>query len=188
LRRLPDSSRGVVRSHVETTIGVLRDRLAEPWTLTTLAEEVHLSRSQVVRAFEATAGASPMAYLRQMRLRQMVRLLTSTGLSISEAARAVGWTDAFYASRCFHAYYGMSPTELRRQHTAPPLGRQRYHHVKPGNGQAEHGQSGAGPVWSVATTITTRALVRAWSMSAASSGRRESRSRVATTQAHRGRG
>jgi AraC-like DNA-binding protein len=48
---------GVVRSHVETTIGVLRDRLAEPWTLTTLAEEVHLSRSRLVRAFDATAGA-----------------------------------------------------------------------------------------------------------------------------------
>jgi hypothetical protein len=32
---------------------VLRDRLAELWTLTTLAEEVHLSRSQLVRAFDA---------------------------------------------------------------------------------------------------------------------------------------
>ena len=32
--------RGVVRGHVETAVGALRDRLAEPWTLTTLAEEV----------------------------------------------------------------------------------------------------------------------------------------------------
>lgn len=81
--------RGAVRGHVARAIGVLRDRLAEPWTLTTLAEEVHLSRSQLVRAFYATVGASPMVYLRQMRLRQMARLLTSTDLSISDPARAL---------------------------------------------------------------------------------------------------
>lgn len=114
--------RGVVRGHVETAAEVLRDRLAEPWTLTTLAEEVHLSRSQLGRAFDAIVGTSPMAYLRQMRLRQMSRLLTSTDLSISEVARAVGWADAFYASRCFHVHYGMSPTEFRRRHTASPFG------------------------------------------------------------------
>jgi transcriptional regulator GlxA family with amidase domain len=62
--RLPDDtttpSRGVVRGHVVTAVGLLRDRLAEPWTLNSLAEEVHLSRSQHVRSFAAT-GMSPMA-------------------------------------------------------------------------------------------------------------------------------
>jgi transcriptional regulator GlxA family with amidase domain len=51
-----------------------------------------------------------------MRVNQMARLLCSTDLSIAETARAVGWTDAKYASRCFHTAYGMSPTEFRRQH------------------------------------------------------------------------
>ncbi len=43
-------------------------------------------------------------------------------------------------------------------------------------------QPAVGPVWSAAITIAASASVRAWSMSAASSGRREKRSRVATTQ------
>jgi AraC-like DNA-binding protein len=30
------------------------------------------------------------------------------------AARSVGWTDPFHASRCFHVAYGVSPTEYRR--------------------------------------------------------------------------
>jgi transcriptional regulator GlxA family with amidase domain len=52
---------GVVRGHVVTAVGVLRGRLAEPWTASSLAEEVHLSRSQLTRAFDATVGVSPMA-------------------------------------------------------------------------------------------------------------------------------
>jgi hypothetical protein len=42
--------RGTARGHGETTAGVLRDYLAETWTLDSLANEVHLSRSQLVRA------------------------------------------------------------------------------------------------------------------------------------------
>lgn len=113
--------RGVVCGHVVAAIGVLRARLAEPWSLDALAEEVHLSRSQLVRAFDATAGMSPMAYLRQMRVERMARPLASTDLSVAEAARSVGWRSQFRASQCFHAAYGVSPTEYRHRHTPSPL-------------------------------------------------------------------
>ncbi len=109
------ASRGVVRGHVTAAVGVLRSRLAEPWTDGSLAEEVHLSRSHLFRCFDATVGMSAMAYLRQMRVERMARLLLSTDLSIAEVARAVGWTDPSYATRCFHAAYGVSPTGYRRQ-------------------------------------------------------------------------
>jgi len=114
------AAHGVVRGHAVTAVNILRTRLAEPWTLDALAEEVHLSRSQLVRVFDATAGLSPMAFLRQMRVERMARLLASTDLPIADAARSVGWTDANYASRRFHAAYDMSPTEFRRRQNAPP--------------------------------------------------------------------
>ena len=46
--------RGIVRRHVVTAVDVLRARLADPWMLDALAEEIHLSRSHLVRAFDAT--------------------------------------------------------------------------------------------------------------------------------------
>lgn len=116
----PPVRHGVVRGHTVTAVGILRDRLAEPWTLDALANEVHLSRSQLALSFDATVGMSPMAYLRQMRVEQLARLLVSTDLSIAEAARSVGWRNQFHASQCFHAAYGVSPTEYRRQHAPPP--------------------------------------------------------------------
>src|SRR5579875_1218815 len=106
---LATAPRGVVHGHVLTAVQLLSSRIAEPWTLSALADEVHLSRSQLVRAFDATVGVSPMAHL-----------LISTDLSISEAARSVGWRNQFHASQCFHAAYGVSPTEYRRQHATSP--------------------------------------------------------------------
>jgi transcriptional regulator GlxA family with amidase domain len=106
---------GVTRGHIVVAVGVLRSRLAEPWTLDALADEVHLSRSQLARSFAATIGTSPMAYLRRMRVERMARLLACTDLSVGEAARSVGWRNQFHASQCFHAAYGISPTEFRRR-------------------------------------------------------------------------
>jgi transcriptional regulator GlxA family with amidase domain len=115
------AGRGVVHGHVVTAVCIMRERLTEPWTLDALAQKVHLSRSQLARAFDSTVGTSPMAYLRQMRVERMARLLASTDLSVGEAARAVGWKNQFHASQCFHAAYGISPTQYRRRQSVPPV-------------------------------------------------------------------
>jgi AraC-like DNA-binding protein len=123
--------RGVVRSHVVVAVRLLRERIAEPWTLDALADAdadadadaVHLSRSQLARSFAATVGTSPMAYLRQMRVERMARLLVSTDLSVAEAARSVGWRNQFHASQCFHADWGLRPLSAEggnEQHEATP--------------------------------------------------------------------
>jgi AraC-like DNA-binding protein len=113
---------GGVRGHTVVAVGIWVTGWAEAWTLNSLAEAVHLSRSQLVRAFDATIGVSPMAYLRRMWVEQMARLLSTTDLTIAEAARSLGWVDANYASRCIHSRYGSSPTEFRRQHSPAHFG------------------------------------------------------------------
>jgi transcriptional regulator GlxA family with amidase domain len=72
---------GVVHGHVVTAVHLLQVRLTESWTLNSPAEEVHLSRSQLVRAFDATVGM--MTYLRHMRVERTARFLASTDLSIA---------------------------------------------------------------------------------------------------------
>ncbi len=116
------AKRGVVRGQVVTAVGVLRTHLAERWTLNAPAEEVHLSRYQLIRAFDATIGTSPMAYLRWMCAEQMAQLLLSTDLPVAELARSAGWADANFASRCFHAHYaGALPLDVsKRSKSASP--------------------------------------------------------------------
>jgi AraC-like DNA-binding protein len=187
--------RGVVRGHVETTLGVLRDHLAEPWTLHSLANEMHLSHSQLLRAFDAVTSPGPVAYPRLMRVQQMTRLLTRSDLPISAIARAAGWTDANRAGRCFHAHYAIPPPstagstlrcgegvgadDVQSEHRG--MSAEAAASTAAGeSGDAVGGrgirvQHGLQPVRSAATTIAMRASQRAWSMSAASSGRRENR-------------
>jgi AraC-like DNA-binding protein len=45
-------SHGIVRGHAVIAIKLFRERIADPWTLDTPAQEVHLSRSQLVRSFD----------------------------------------------------------------------------------------------------------------------------------------
>ena len=44
--------------------------------------------SQLARAFSATVGMSPTAYLRHIRIERMARLLITTDLSMAEEARS----------------------------------------------------------------------------------------------------
>ena len=110
-----------MRRHVDVAVRLLSSRLTEQWTLRALAEEVHLSASQLVRAFDAVVGLSPMAYLRHLRVQQMARLLSSTDLPIRDLAPTVGWPDANHASRRFRSHYGISPTRYRQEQTGSAL-------------------------------------------------------------------
>lgn len=110
--------RGVLCGHVVAAVGLLHRRMAETCTLGSLAAEVRLSRSLLVRALDTTAGMSPMAFLRQMRVQRMARLLRSTDLSVAASARAVGWTDPNYASHCFRTSCSVSATAFRCRRAA----------------------------------------------------------------------
>lgn len=76
-----------------TTVRILRERLTEPWTLNLLADEVHLSRSQLVRAFDATVGVAPAAYPRLMRVQGMAPV--GVYGSLGSGDRTIGRLDGY---------------------------------------------------------------------------------------------
>ena len=54
------------------------------WTIDELCQTLHLSRSQLYRKIKALTGYSTTIYIRQLRLKQGVRLLQTTTKTISE--------------------------------------------------------------------------------------------------------
>lgn len=62
---------------------------------------------------KALTGISPVELLRDMRLREARRLLTTTELSISEIAYEAGFSTPAYFTKCFSEAYGQTPSELR---------------------------------------------------------------------------
>lgn len=102
-----------VVGHVGKAAGVLRARLAEPWTVASLARELALSPTHLTRLFVRHAGAPPMRYLTEIRLTEFARLIEETDMSVTRAAKSVGWNDPRIASEWFRRRFGMTPSHYR---------------------------------------------------------------------------
>lgn len=75
---------------------------------------VGLSRSQLFRVFKAQCGRSPQAVLGELRLSRAKQLLSSTGLSLEEAALSSGFSCAARLGEVFRQELGVTPTAYRR--------------------------------------------------------------------------
>lgn len=123
------TDRSKPRREVVAATVILRERLTHPWRMTDLAAEVALSASQLSRLFRRHLGLSPAKYLWELRAARMAELILIEGVSVCEAACAVGWRDQSVASRSFKRRYGISPREFSTCHKDP--GHNRWIHTLP---------------------------------------------------------
>ncbi len=82
--------------------------LAEPVTLTELAEAVGLSPFHAARLFAHATGLPPHAWRNQLRLQRSLAPLRA-GLSVTEVAAASGFTDQSHFTRHFRRMFGVPP-------------------------------------------------------------------------------
>ncbi|MGV0109161.1 GlxA family transcriptional regulator [Arthrobacter sp. CP30] len=95
-------------------------RLDEPLGIDRLAAQAHLSRRTFVRAFRATTGTTPSAWVRSRRLDAARRLLETTDLPIDRIASDCGFGNAVTLRQNFAASLGTTPTAYRRRFTTRP--------------------------------------------------------------------
>ena len=81
--------------------------------LADVAQECGVSPFQLIRAFHATFGVPPHAFLMQVRLSR-ARAMLRCGETISTAAFACGFVDQSHLTRAFKRYYGMTPGAYAR--------------------------------------------------------------------------
>lgn len=80
-----------------------------------LASEMGLSRVQFYRKIKALTNYSPAELLRNMRLKRADMMLRTTELSISEILYSVGFSSPSYFTKCYHDYFGETPTEVQKR-------------------------------------------------------------------------
>ena len=88
-------------------------RPGAPHSLRTLSETAGLSRSAFMARFAAAFGCSPMALLRQLRMRHAADMLAANVLSIEQIAHAVGYTSRSSFVRAFRQIHGHDPSDHR---------------------------------------------------------------------------
>jgi AraC family ethanolamine operon transcriptional activator len=92
---------------------VMLERLADPLSITDLCAGLGCSRRSLQYAFESVYDLGPVAYLRNLRLGEARRRLTSgrSGTTVQDVAAAVGFTHLPRFAQDYARMFGERPSE-----------------------------------------------------------------------------
>ncbi|UVI29627.1 helix-turn-helix domain-containing protein [Paenibacillus spongiae] len=112
----PDQSPGRdVEQTVDQLVDFMEWRYKEEITLAALADLVHLNPSYLIRMFKKQKKVTPFEFLRDLRLKAAVSLLSGSTMPVQEIAHETGFGSVHYFCRLFKQTYGQSPAEWRKQ-------------------------------------------------------------------------
>ncbi|MCB8882680.1 helix-turn-helix transcriptional regulator [Acidisoma cellulosilytica] len=97
----------------------VEDNLHAALPVDSMADAVRLSRGHFSRAFTASFGCPPHAYLQQRRLERAKTLIRTTEESLAIIATACGFSDQSHLSRLFRRCLGETPSDWRRRQSIP---------------------------------------------------------------------
>jgi AraC family transcriptional regulator, alkane utilization regulator len=95
-------------------LGLIHSRPEAAWTVTSLAEQVHMSKSAFSERFREMVGKPPSHYLTEYRIRKACQLLRETRLGVKEISSHVGYESASSFSTAFKRCTGKGPAEFRK--------------------------------------------------------------------------
>ena len=91
------------------------DEQLQEFAYTAKKTGVHFDKSYLTARFRDSLGTSPMRYVNHMRMERAKSLLATTDDSITQVAKAVGFSSIHYFSRYFKEKEGITPIEYREQ-------------------------------------------------------------------------
>jgi AraC-like DNA-binding protein len=101
---------------VGRSLALLHGRVAHPWTIANLADEVGLSRSALVERFSRYLSEPPIAYLTRWRLQLAAESLKQTSRGVADIAADIGYQSEAAFSRAFRREFGQPPGRYRSDH------------------------------------------------------------------------
>src|SRR5262245_25109249 len=121
---LPEQQTGWLAGTRDPVVGksltLLHSRIAHPWTIADLADQVGISRSGLVERFTRYLSEPPMAYLTRWRLEMAARSLQKTSRGVAEIAADVGYESEAAFNRAFKREFGQPPGRYRSDHRSSP--------------------------------------------------------------------
>lgn len=83
----------------------------EDFKIDSLVKQFNMSRTQLYRRILDLTGHSPNAFIREVRLKNALKMIEERRGSISEIAFESGFNSPSYFSRCFFKKFGIHPSE-----------------------------------------------------------------------------
>ena len=111
-----DRSEGT-EERLGNALRLIRDKLAEPLSVSELASACYLSPSQFHKRFKAEFGVSPLRYVLKLRIMKACKLLAGDTISIGEVAERCGFDSQSYFTKQFRELTGMTPRAYRKKYS-----------------------------------------------------------------------
>lgn len=101
---------------MEKSLEVIRRNFDNPeFDVNTLASELCMGRSKLYIKFKDMIGLTPNEFILKVKLDEGMRLLKENPeLNISEISYKLGFSSGRYFSKCFKAFFGVAPLNVRR--------------------------------------------------------------------------
>ena len=84
-----------------------------------MANLIHMSRSRFSELYTHVIGVPPKKDLQNIRIEHAKYMLITTGDSIKNIAKSIGYDTEYYFIRRFKELTGKTPGEYRRSETKP---------------------------------------------------------------------
>src|SRR3954469_2938060 len=84
----------------------------EQFGVSELADELNMSRSNLLRKVKKLTNLSVSQLIRDIRLAFAMDLLRKSSLNVSEISHQVGFSSTSYFIKCFREQYGYPPGEV----------------------------------------------------------------------------
>lgn len=90
--------------------------LAHDWSIEKMTEATELSKSYFIKLFRLSTKMSPIAWLREARLKKACELLKGDHEQICQIGRQVGMPNDSHFTRDFKKRFGKTPTAYRKNY------------------------------------------------------------------------
>ena len=87
----------------------------EQFGVTELANEMNMSRSNLLRKVKKLTNLSVSQLISQVRLKRGMEMMRKSTLNVSEVSHQVGFSSTSYFIKCFREYYGYPPGEVGKR-------------------------------------------------------------------------
>jgi AraC family transcriptional regulator len=109
---------GLPREKLVRGVEYIHDQLDTDLTVSGIAQAIGMTSDHFTRQFKKSTGQTPYEYVVEARVRKAKELLTTSKLTISEAALRVGFADQSHLTRHFRRVFGLPPKRLLQEQMA----------------------------------------------------------------------
>lgn len=104
---------GLVDRRIRRAVEFMHSQLDRELSIEEIAAAAYLSPFHFSRLFKKLTGATPHAYLANLRIARAQTLLAETDLSITQIAARVGYSSSSHFTKSFRQATGLTPREFR---------------------------------------------------------------------------